>query len=235
MVEYTSEQIVNIKFNHYVGNHHSTMLHYPAFYYFGSKCESIVEFGVDAGYSSWAWVACRPKYLRCVDLHKSGANDQQIDELIEHAKAIGIDFEFVIADTGHGTLKNITQTKELKEPILIDIEQPHFTLAQDIDLLYIDTYHSYTHLKAELAIHAVKVKKYIIMHDTDSFGLAHDFDGDQGLIFAIEEFLTANPQWIMLHRVSYGYGLTVLANTTNTTDTPNLELGHQFPIINLPV
>ena len=54
-------------------------------------------------------------------------------------------------------------------------------------------------------------------------------------MFAIDEFLAENPNWIMLHRVSYSYGLTVLANTNNVNDTPNLDYGYQFPIINFPV
>lgn len=211
------------------------MAHYPAFYYFGIKCESIVEFGVDRGYSSWAWIACRPKYLRCVDIAKSNEADQQIDEMIEYAKAIGIDFEFQIADVGHGTLKTITQTRRLQAEITIDLDQPYYNLERDVDLLYIDTYHSYTHLKAELGIHGSKVKKYIIMHDTAAYGIEHAFDGDKGLNFAIDEFLADNSNWIMLHRVSYGDGLTVLANTNNVNDIPNLDTNYYFPEINLPV
>lgn len=39
-------------------------------------------------------------------------------------------------------------------------------LPWQVDLLFIDTWHVYGHLKRELALHAPRVRKYIAMHDT---------------------------------------------------------------------
>lgn len=40
-------------------------------------------------------------------------------------------------------------------------------LPYDVDLLFIDTWHVYGHLKRELALHAPRVRRFIAMHDTE--------------------------------------------------------------------
>ena len=66
------------------------------------------------------------------------------------------------------------------------------------DLLFIDTLHNYRQLNTELELHASKVGKYIIMHDTTTFGeIGESYKGlpEKGLWLAIEEFLVKNPKW----------------------------------------
>lgn len=41
---------------------------------------------------------------------------------------------------------------------------------EETDLLFIDTWHVYEQLQAELAKHASKARKYIVLHDTTTFG-----------------------------------------------------------------
>ena len=36
----------------------------------------------------------------------------------------------------------------------------------DVDVLFVDTWHVYGHLKRELALHAPRVRRFIAMHDT---------------------------------------------------------------------
>jgi hypothetical protein len=100
-----------------------------------------------------------------------------------------------------------------------------------VELLYIDTYHSYTQCKAELTIHGDRVGKYILFHDTETYGESHPYDGDKGLNFAIREFLEAHPHWIYLHKMSYSHGMTVLGNTKNITDTPNMDPEFRYPAV----
>lgn len=79
------------------------------------------------------------------------------------------------------------------------------------DLLFIDTLHTYEQLSAELARHAKQVSRYIVLHDTISFGSKGEDGSEPGLIQAYSDFLKANPQW-RVYLVSMAQnGLTVLA------------------------
>ena len=97
------------------------------------------------------------------------------------------------------------------------------TLELDIkptDLLFIDTWHAYKQLKAELAHHHTKVRKYIVLHDTTTYGYkdetsyehwGDDWKGDGiGLWPAVLEFLEDNPEWVIKKRYLNNNGLTVL-------------------------
>ena len=71
------------------------------------------------------------------------------------------------------------------------------------DLLFIDTDHSYKQLSKELELHASKVKKYIILHDTVTYG--HE------LLPAMEEFLEKEKgEWIIDRQFTNNNGLTIL-------------------------
>jgi hypothetical protein len=98
-------------------------------------------------------------------------------------------------------------------------------LEYDLDnceLLFIDTWHDYLQLKKELYRHHRKVQKYIILHDTVSFGFVNEGSGEPGgdthdninlptgLIPAVEEFLDSNKDWIIWERKVNNNGLTVL-------------------------
>jgi len=92
------------------------------------------------------------------------------------------------------------------------------------DLLFIDTLHIYTQLKKELILHAEKVKKYIVLHDTTTYGFVYEptswqtpeimenykLDEKKGLQPAIIEFLNDNPEWILYKEYTNNNGLTIL-------------------------
>ena len=81
------------------------------------------------------------------------------------------------------------------------------------ELLFIDTLHNYRQLKRELELHAKKVSKYIIFHDTTSFetvGESYTGDSENGIWPAIEEFLQLNPQWTLKERFINNNGLTII-------------------------
>jgi hypothetical protein len=107
-----------------------------------------------------------------------------------------------------------------------DIE---LNLDQNYDLLFIDTWHIYGQLKRELNHFKDNINKYIIMHDTTvdgEFGetLRTNMDGlkqsqetgipldeiYKGLMPAIYEFLTDNPNWVIKEIFENNNGLTVL-------------------------
>lgn len=113
-------------------------------------------------------------------------------QLVSHIKDLvknDTDFEFIVADT-------------------------RFIEIDETDLLFIDTAHDYRQLKIELAKHADKSKKYIILHDTTTFEFSDENDNQQpgikGLWPAIEEFLTMNPRWVIHERYTNNNGLTIL-------------------------
>ena len=166
--------------------------HIITLYRYSLRCDHITEMGVREIISSWAFLIARPNKLISYDIVQC-----PIEELERCAKEVKVDFQFKIADTGHPN-----------------------TVIENTDLLFIDTWHIYAQLKQELKLHSPKVNKYIIMHDTTTFGFtdtSEEFSGfvkrgdkDKGLWPAIEEFLEDNPNWILKERFYNCNGLTVL-------------------------
>ena len=62
------------------------------------------------------------------------------------------------------------------------------------ELLFIDTLHNYHQLRIELSIHAPKTSKFILLHDTETFGMRGETES-MGLLKAIDEFLEINTEW----------------------------------------
>lgn len=173
-----------------INEHFDTLLKY------GSECQTITELGVRGIYSTWAFLAARPKKLISYDLKHPNFFGGNLNEVIEATNEANIDFEFIEADS----------TK-----IVID----------NTDLLFIDTWHTYDQLSLELKLHFKNVNKYIILHDTTNYEY-HDetfnhvnawekpFQGG-GLWKAVEEFLVINNNWIIKERFFNNNGLTILA------------------------
>ena len=167
---------------------------------FASECEHITEMGVRSVVSTWAFLAAKPKRLVSMDIVQCPVQDAAIA-----ANNEGIDFEFIVADTSNPQL---------------DIEPT--------DLLFIDTWHVYDQLKVEFKLHSNKVKKYIILHDTTTFGEVGESGSDliinpvtgqmemmrkRGLWPAVEEFLAENTNWTLKERFTHNNGLTILQRT----------------------
>jgi hypothetical protein len=135
--------------------------------------------GVRTGVSTRAFLVAN-KILRSYDLELN----QSVVDLFNMAKKFGKDVEYTQADT---------RTLEIEET----------------DLLFIDTMHTYDQLKIELNIHANKVKKYIVFHDTYTFGLVGEC-GSGGLLTALIEFMKQKPEWkFKIHKINNN-GLTVI-------------------------
>jgi hypothetical protein len=79
---------------------------------------------------------------------------------------------------------------------------------EETDLLFIDTYHAYTQACIELK-QADRVRKYIILHDTETFGPTGE-GGGKGLSLAIIEFIQRTKKWEIHHHYSNNNGLTIL-------------------------
>jgi hypothetical protein len=162
---------------------------------YAAKCEHVTEMGVRDVVSTWAFLAGNPKRLISYDLYQSPIH--KINQARALSAAAGIEFDFRIADTTDANLQ-----------------------IEETDLLFIDTWHIYEQLKREFELHAGKVRKYIILHDTTLFGEVGTpelFDASikhvatqKGLWPAVEEFLAENPQWKLHKRFTHNNGLTIL-------------------------
>jgi len=170
--------------------------HIPTLVEYASECEHITEMGVRAITSTWAFLGAAPKKLISYDIEnpaKWGADIQYVYNVAEH---YGLNYEF------------------RKENVLkIDIEET--------DLLFLDTWHAYNQLKAELEKHSPKARKYIIMHDTTSYEFRDepltsenawegDLDFGRGLWAAVTEFLDSTDEWVLHKRYTNNNGLTIL-------------------------
>jgi hypothetical protein len=170
--------------------------HIPTIIKYGSECETITEMGVRGIVSTWGWLACSPKWLKCYDLHNPSRWGGDIQSVYDTANAYGIQFMF-----------------EEKDILKIEIEET--------DLLFIDTWHAYDQMKKELELHSNKVKKYICFHDTTSYEFIDENIGHEnawgkqssgkGIWPAIEEFLEENKdQWILKERFKNNNGFTII-------------------------
>jgi len=145
------------------------------------QCPRSVEFGVYDCTTTWALLAGHPQKLVSYDLVRR----PEVDEVEQAASDSTTKFTFVQGNT-------------------IDVE------IEETDLLFIDSHHSYAHLKRELELHADRVVKFIVLHDTTIFAETDQTYTGRGLWPAIEEFLAAKPEWKLRQRFTNCHGLTVL-------------------------
>jgi len=156
--------------------------HLPTLRSYASQCRNVTEFGV--GRSSWALAQARPKVLRCYD-PRPDPNRCFGDDLLKMAKEAGIIMSF-------------TQANDLE--IRID----------PTDMLFIDTLHTCSQLSQELEMHAPNVVGYILMHDTEIFGMRGEDGSEPGLIGAVDRFLAKHQEWRETDRYRNNNGLMIL-------------------------
>lgn len=176
-----SNEKVEEKYTYWVNTPGDIHEHLPTLKKYAEEVNHITEMGVRWVVSTWALLMGKPQKMISYDW---GFNEH-IEELIEITKDIDTDFTFIQADTGK-----------------IEIELT--------DLLFIDTMHTYEHLKLELSLHAKNVNKYIILHDTITFGRRGQDGSTPGLIKAVDEFLQDNEEWQIKEHFSNNNGLTIL-------------------------
>ena len=170
--------------------------HLPILRYYADECKHITELGVRWAVSTYAFLITKPEKLISYDIKK----DNAIDEAIKLAKEYNINFVF-------------------KESDVLNIE------IEETDILFIDTLHTYNQLTQELNLHSGKSKKYIILHDTTSYGyidehiyehssklLAEKIDVKQGIKNALNDFLVNDKgkKWIIHREYTNNNGLTIL-------------------------
>ncbi len=163
---------------------------------YADECETIVELGVNEGISTTAWALSLKenpvnRFVYCFDYI---GPQEYLKPLLEMCKVNNLNLEFTLAD-------------DLK------IEIP------ECDLLFCDTLHEGEQLRKELQLHANKVRKYIIFHDTESFRFHGVREGSEGLWPAVEDFLKENSdKWFLKEHYSNCNGLTILEKIESNTN-----------------
>lgn len=170
--------------------------HLPKLLEYAYSSETITEMGVRWVSSTWAFLLSNPKKLISYDIVKH----DNVDEVIRLSQKYGINYEFIEQDV-------------LKTEI------------DETELLFVDTLHTYNQLILELNLHAKKVNKFIILHDTVSFGrvdenvydhaseLIKNFDNNKhGLVTAVEDFLKSEEglKWEIHEHYENNNGLMIL-------------------------
>jgi glycosyltransferase involved in cell wall biosynthesis len=189
--------IIDQKFEYFKEFESDINEHFDTLKKYALECESIVEMGVRDIKSTWAFLSARPKKLRSYDFTHPSFFGANVDEVVQSCCSENIDYEFILSNT-----------------LECNIEV--------CDLLFIDTWHDYLQLKSELFRHNKNVKKYIILHDTNSFAfenerLYDDYENERsetnlpkGLNSAIDEFLYSNRDWFIYEKFAHNNGLTIL-------------------------
>ncbi len=167
--------------------------HLPVLKQYGEDCKHITEMGVRWGASTLGFIMAKPERLISYDIQST----PEIENIMSES------------------VKLINHTFQLGDTLQIEIEPT--------ELLFIDTLHTYNQLIAELRRHESKVSKYIILHDTTTFGRidenmyqhASELVKGQatiktGLRTAMEDFLVENTNWVILEDKTNNNGLTIL-------------------------
>lgn len=141
-------------------------------------CNSYTEFGINQGATLAAAMLANPATIRAYDI-KFGWYTQAASLFQQYAIEHSIDYIATECDT-------------------LDC------IIDPVDVLYIDTQHTYDHLKRELAIHGSKANRFIIFHDTFA---------QPRLKFAIMEYVGANKEWTVVTECNDSVGFMTIERT----------------------
>lgn len=182
--------------------------HLPVLSNYAQECTSVFETGVRGCVSSWAFA------------HGLAHNGKERKLLIMN--------DLNECDTARlqkcASQMNISTKTIWMNNLHIPLDQ-----VGPVDIVFIDTWHVYAQLKRELEKFSTIACKYIIMHDTtvdETYGEAIRMGQDiwqmiqmsgfvmeeicRGLWPAVEEFLSAHPEWKLHQRFTNNNGLTIL-------------------------
>lgn len=170
--------------------------HLPTLLNYAKECNHITEMGVRWVSSTWPLILSKPKKMISYDIVKN----PNINEVINLTREYGINYQFVETDV-----------------LKLEIEET--------ELLFIDTLHTYNQLISELELHSEKCTKYIILHDTTTFGEVDEViyshasseikniqKFKEGLWNAVLDFLDSEKgkNWEIKERFTNNNGLTIL-------------------------
>jgi len=173
--------------------------HLPTLRSYASQCDHVTEMGTRFAISTFALLIAKPKKVVSIDMNYHFFKPFE-EEINNFASQCGTPFQFIEGDV-----------------LKMDIEQT--------DMLFIDTLHTYNQLSKELRKHEKSVNKWIILHDTITFGqrdedfyqngtISDEISGQEigkrGLYTALIDFLEENKNWKIKEHFTNNNGLTVI-------------------------
>lgn len=174
--------------------------HLPLLRELASRCEHVTEFGTRwANGSTVAFLAAQPKTFVAWDLNAELIISQPVKQLVKNAGRTQF-------------MPRVGNTLEIT--------------IEPTDLLFIDTLHTARQLLAELERHCdpkhQRVRKYLVFHDTSTFGLVGEDGKPPGLRTAIRQFQKyfAFPLWQLTADLENNNGLVVLTHVCAEGHSP---------------
>ena len=160
--------------------------HLPLLEYLASKCSHVTEFGTRDGFSTCAFM--------------SGLQKNQ-------GKLVSFDINMPSFIHEFKNMEGLPCSWEFRQRSTVDEDLN----IEETDLLFVDSLHTYEQVRDELRLHAARVKKFIVFHDTYSHGeFSRDVQGQEGILRAVDEFVESSSEWEQVYKVDFNHGLIVL-------------------------
>lgn len=163
--------------------------HLPLLHWLSTESEGVTEFGVDKGVAASALIAGQE--LRKSNMQNGWYRGYDVNKLC-------------------GNYLKRFKNCLVRSDIEIEFVNKSTTTIQPIeptDLLLIDTEHNEDTIRKELMLHAVSVRKWIVLHDTVTFGEEGENKSGFGILFGIEDLLTDD--WQLKYDSPRNNGLAV--------------------------
>lgn len=158
--------------------------HLELLYTLGKEVGKICELGVGFGRSTRAFIAAIAETGGVLHSYEFKLLEG-VQELFDTAKQAGLNANL-----------------HLESTLVADIEET--------DLMLVDSHHTYDQVWAELERHGDQVRKYLIFHDTVTFGISGQDPGSIGLFPAINKWRDGHPEWKIKYELENCNGLLVL-------------------------
>jgi hypothetical protein len=171
-----------------------------------SLCDTVIELGVRSGVSTHALLSGKPRQIKSFDINSIGLLEETLNTY---------------------SIENNISWKFYHENCLITDNIDY------CDMLFIDTFHSFKQMSCELLLHGNKAKKYLVFHDTVTFGYNNELGqikldklpsflqeyysslpNIQGIMPAIDNFMNSFPEWKVYQHYKNNNGLLVLKKQT---------------------
>jgi predicted O-methyltransferase YrrM len=142
----------------------------------------VVEFGCRRGVSTMAMMSGFPIFLQTYDINRT----EDVDTMLEMAKAEGIDLRFV----------------------QVDIDK--LDSIPDCDFVFCDAHHNGNAVAINLRLGLAAGATKMASHDTAIFGRTGDLAGTPGILDAFDAFLAENKDWRICYQTDESHGMTII-------------------------
>ena len=182
-------------------NEHVSFLHDLS-----TQCNSVVEIGIERFTPTWGFLKGLPHNSKFIGICTTYPNVEVCAKANVLALSKNINFSLIVKDELHINPEEIGK----------------------IDMIFIDSIHTYIHVTYQLHKFGYLASKYLVLHDTsDPWGSNndHEYKGNyseyphnydrhkKGVWTAIEDFLKNSVEWKLKERKLNNHGLTILERT----------------------